>query len=922
MQEIPTEKIEQLKNNIKKLYSMERDVFIKQTKDKLHQELYSRNENALDLEKTKTEFIEIYNSLNDEEDKKNVYELSRNTQLTEDEVLLELAKYKAKIQGFPTPEYINNLVQFVKIISNDQKFESFVEDPSHYIAQLEDSDQKKIVQIVSNEKHFNMLTIIKNETLSKNPAYKQLSSVMEKLNLSTYKSSDVEKFPQCINPENKDKVLTRSSGLKSKHQSDENYSINNAGTIAEQLKETREGNCQSFASLALIQLIDAHSNKDIPFMPIKMVQHDTHTFLLINHKSDDLDDLSDCLIIDPWAVTMGYDDTSGIFTKDNYPYPWMLNNLTTSYDNWKFKDQGRVIKAINAYFKANNLEIRADPQGICHGLAAVFCQYALENKEAEFNEILENIVQKDLSGDDKNDPLINSFMQKILYVFNPVEFNKKQQQRDSITLLSIDNPDKNNKKQKHAQLNVKYTLTASTSPEHWAQLFRKLRCDGATYLITDANYHSISMKYTNNPENFRVYDPNHSLSYQDFSSEKDMMQHIQMGFHWIKPGDDEILRLPFVVQVVENPYHPLDFKSIPQNEIVDVLWDRKEFSKHETLAMAIKYNEIELVEHILKKANIKPDFEMILTAVKYNAKDVFSLLIKHAQVNNSVYQNLCSHALLEGLDDMFDLIQKSINPQKKFTLGGIEQKLMENATASGNFKCIIQVCQQFPDMIKNKPQLLVTQKVLFNAITSGKLESLNFFLEKIYHGAKLNDNIALKCLQHAIASNQYKMVHFFLKNYSHLAKSITISRHDVQEKNLMILESLEKAGAKITPIIKKEMTEKRKNKMREEYLYQFKAAYLRLDPKALDQSFEYNQVTLASLLRHAKTDQGETTLKVLEHLGWIDENGNVKKEINELFFDNSSKTNFANSEYSLFGKFKEVIVEDTLDKHKIFNPNN
>ena len=127
-----------------------------------------------------------------------------------------------------------------------------------------------------------------------------------------------------------------------------NYIASNAARV----KEARAGECHTFAQFAtdhLLTLIETGIMKD---ENIKIVTSErgrsSHTFLLIGHNEDDLNDLSKCLIIDPWAVTMGYDKTHGIFTGDDYPYPNMLSKLKCVYESARDKDHLAKMKIDNS----------------------------------------------------------------------------------------------------------------------------------------------------------------------------------------------------------------------------------------------------------------------------------------------------------------------------------------------------------------------------------------------------------------------------------------------------------------------------------------------------------------------------------------------------------------------------------------------
>ncbi len=97
------------------------------------------------------------------------------------------------------------------------------------------------------------------------------------------------------------------------------------------------GACHTFAQLAADHFLALIENAQLNPMPIKIFNHQaalgSHTFLLVDHTSNDLTDLSNCLIVDPWAVAMGHRDRDGVYTEDNYPFSDMTSNLVCCYDN-------------------------------------------------------------------------------------------------------------------------------------------------------------------------------------------------------------------------------------------------------------------------------------------------------------------------------------------------------------------------------------------------------------------------------------------------------------------------------------------------------------------------------------------------------------------------------------------------------------
>jgi hypothetical protein len=160
-----------------------------------------------------------------------------------------------------------------------------------------------------------------------------------------YASMDAESFPQCIKPEYKNAVLKRAkkayhgpvTKLGAGAYSESSFTSTLIQQTAEKVQREKRGACHTFAQLAAHHLLTQMQEKNInPPMNIKIVSYPegitSHTFLLLNHTSNNLKELENCLIVDPWAAVMGYYDSEGVFDVENYPYTDMLFNLQLVYD--------------------------------------------------------------------------------------------------------------------------------------------------------------------------------------------------------------------------------------------------------------------------------------------------------------------------------------------------------------------------------------------------------------------------------------------------------------------------------------------------------------------------------------------------------------------------------------------------------------
>lgn len=168
---------------------------------------------------------------------------------------------------------------------------------------------------------------------------------MTSLNLINYGSADIGRFEHCVNKDparkqwalqtaktNLEKAGTPTMGLMGTGVN----SKRGMAATASKVRERKIGVCHELAQLGADHLLKQMDANIIPRSSIKVVSHDagyggSHTFLLLDHTGD-LSDLSKCVIVDPWAVTMGFIDTQGVYTSSNYPYKAMTKNLKLVFE--------------------------------------------------------------------------------------------------------------------------------------------------------------------------------------------------------------------------------------------------------------------------------------------------------------------------------------------------------------------------------------------------------------------------------------------------------------------------------------------------------------------------------------------------------------------------------------------------------------
>ncbi len=199
--------------------------------------------------------------------------------------------------------------------------------------------------------------------IDKQQLLKQLKQVLSCY--STYGCSDAHRFPNCLPDDKRDEILARYENIpmhKLRYEAEANksaaitsgkhYSDYLIGKLSKLIDQATSGCCTTLAISAtqkLLKLID----ETLPGHRIEMVTSahgmGSHCFILFDRAgasseglsgtkaTDDvsypnLDDWgNNLLIIDPWAQSLGHGN--GVYSVENYPFPYYLSNLTQTYDS-------------------------------------------------------------------------------------------------------------------------------------------------------------------------------------------------------------------------------------------------------------------------------------------------------------------------------------------------------------------------------------------------------------------------------------------------------------------------------------------------------------------------------------------------------------------------------------------------------------
>ncbi|KTD31096.1 hypothetical protein [Legionella maceachernii] len=336
-------KIDELIKDVRQLIQSEKEALIDSYFKKIIEKC--SKESALDKDSLRQLFQTVHANLESDQDKKLVKETWNSNEISLDKKARKLAEFLAENEGIPSITFVRHMKKFLAIVNADEELDLLLNNPQDYIFSHPNfsAHDLQILEIIINDPKFNKLPSIHKEKPSSASVYTPLSSYMYQLRADTYGSMDALRFPHCINPTVKEQVIERSK--KEYHGpkvmggmgAQQSYDRNAIKETAAKVKKMKMGACHTFAQLGADHLLNLMEEGKLPPMPIKIVSHKqslgSHTFLLLGHKSQDLTDLSHCLIVDPWAVAMGHDSTHGIFTEENYPYPGMTTQLECCYDS-------------------------------------------------------------------------------------------------------------------------------------------------------------------------------------------------------------------------------------------------------------------------------------------------------------------------------------------------------------------------------------------------------------------------------------------------------------------------------------------------------------------------------------------------------------------------------------------------------------
>lgn len=184
-------------------------------------------------------------------------------------------------------------------------------------------------------------------------------------------------------------------------------------------------------------------------------------------------------------------------------------------------NQGKIISAVNVCLKQKkNISFILNKKGICAALAALYIKYTLQNKRAQFFDLLDQLASLPSTYHIGDNSAIDNFIIQIEKTFHADEYsNYEIQQSDIEKILNIGNK----------PLKNEFNLGLTTEQSHWEEIFKKIGRENRSYLVFSHN-HGIALSFENGK--YVVYDPNYNRKIKEFETIDELIKEIKICFDY------------------------------------------------------------------------------------------------------------------------------------------------------------------------------------------------------------------------------------------------------------------------------------------------------------------------------------------------------------------------------------------------------
>lgn len=514
--------------------------------------------------------------------------------------------------------------------------------------------------------------------------------------------------------------------------------------------------------------------------------------------------------------------------------------------------QNLFIETLNEELKKQNFssKFRLNKGGVCNGLAIVYAKYVLEKKEDEFFKILELIASGKIDSEsERNHGLqvgtVYYFASQVLLAFAPMNFDSRFSQTTGMEMLNIEGN----------SLKSSFDFAIATTDKNWASLLREINLMDDEVMFVQSLNHAISIRKVNNQ--YRVYDPNYSNGFKEFSTEEALMNELHNNVFEYKKGN-----LGMKVHIIRDPRPNPSPRKVDFPDIIALYQNSfKETSIHAEatsgskqfktlLAITETVRDPKAIEEILNltKPNQNQIFEATKKAVISNNAGILEpLLNRIAKDQSSIgkLDELIKLALASGRKESFDVLEKSFDAcfKNKETIE-TALSLLSNAANGGNPHLIQKTMDLIKPYLKNYFDIQINElkgldkidseadkaklstqmvnrvmvscihKSIRTAISKGHSESISLLINELNHYKQpLNDKQRLDYLLDAIKNNEVYALQTLIKtdpeSSKKLLQHITMTPLAVKNTELDVLKELQRNGM----VFSSEAEEIMKNKL-------------------------------------------------------------------------------------------------------------
>lgn len=382
--------------------------------------------------------------------------------------------------------------------------------------------------------------------------------------------------------------------------------------------------------------------------------------------------------------------------------------------------QDNIISCINEYLENDEEENEAlDNKGCCSALVTLFLQQNTSLFKEILNTILDIVKNSDNNEEDKNNTIINDFVEIIKRLNKIHKFSQEIQQSDvdkAITHLTKELSGNHFVKDlDKSPLNRRTAISYIFSQSELTSIFKRYEAIKEDKLMYIGSLtHAVGIKYEYNK--YHLYDPNNSDIDKEFNSAEELVKELFLSLNQHKESKFIGLSIDIFSKNAQNSLYPDSIEIIQSISDPDIkLNDRKDEDGNTPLHLASYNNHYHLVNYLIKNkieidAVNKNKTTPLFMAIGKGHKTVADLLVK----NNA------------------SLIQKNIN----------DKNILMKAVGSGNIELIKTLVNYFHE--GNKLQEILNEKtkydenivsyiLAFNDIKPFEVTDKTYFLNLILH---------------------------------------------------------------------------------------------------------------------------------------------------------------------------------------------